>query len=206
MEMRHRHHFTAATQLNRMAIARGVYGPTKVATPTGWRCAASLTVGDCVLTVANGARPIRQIDTVFVEADHAPLWSMHLPARGFGAITALSLPPHQPLLIETDQALPFCGEPFALIPALALNGWRGAAPFMADAPEQPLVLRFDKPDMIYAGPGLILGCPGISDQPADWNRLTENPATAELSLSAGRHLVACLIAEDTGSGLRSALA
>ena len=206
MELRHRHHFTAVTQLNRKVIARGVYGSTKVATPTGWRCAASLTVGDCVLTVANGAQLIRQIDTVSVEPDHGQLWSMHLPARSFGAIAAHSLPPHQPLLIEPDQALPFCGEPFALIPALALNGWRGAAPFMADAPEQPLVLRFDKPDMIYAGPGLILGCPGISDQPEDWNRLTENPATAELGLSAGRQLVACLIAEDTGSGLRSALA
>ena len=203
--MRHCHHFTAATQLNRMAIARGVYGSTAVATLTGWRCAASLIVGDCVLTVANGAQVIRQIDTVAVEPDHGPLWSMHLPARGFGATAALSLPPDQPLLIETDQALPFCGEPFALIPTLALDGWRGAAPFMADAPEQPLVLRFAKPDMIYAGPGLILGCPGISDQPEDWNGLTENPATAELSLSAGRQLVACLIAEDAGFGLRRVL-
>lgn len=167
-------------------LVAGVFPATRIATPQGWRAAAFLRPGHAVLTVGAGALPL-----VAVEPQPPPLWVQTLQAGACGNRAALRLPPGQAILLETDAAIPLAGEPFALIPAQALEGWRGidAAPNAA----APVLLRLARPELIYAGPGLILSMPGPG-----------TIAAATLPLHQARSLVARLVAEDLGAELGQA--
>jgi hypothetical protein len=171
------------------ALVGGIFPATWVATPEGWCAAARLRPGQVVLTVGAGPLPL-----VAIEPQPPPLWVQVLPIGAVGNRGPLRLPPGQLLLVETEAALPITGEPCALIPAEALEGWRGieAAPNAI----APLGLRLELPDLIYAGPGLILGVPG---HPGRWS--LSDRGTPLLPLAEARALVARLVAEDLGRAL-----
>lgn len=171
------------------ALVRGIFPETRVATPKGWRAAAFLRPGQSVLTVGAGA-----LRLIAIETQPPPLWVQVLPAGACGNRGPTRLPPGQPVLVETDVALSLTGEPFALIPAEALEGWRevSSAPNVA----APVLLRLEEADLIYAGPGLILAMPG----PEGRGRMV----TPLLPLAEARPLVARLLAEDVGSALGQA--
>ena len=171
------------------ALVCGIFPETRVATPKGWRAAAFLRPGQTVLTVGAGA-----LRLIAIEAQPPPLWVQVLPAGACGNRGPVRLPPGQPVLVETDVALPLTGEPFALIPAEALEGWRDveSAPNVA----VPVVLRLEEADLIYAGPGLILGMPGPEGR--------GRTAASIMPLAEARPLIARLLAEDVGSALGQA--
>jgi hypothetical protein len=176
-------------------LAQGLFAQTLVATPQGWRPAHQLYTGDTVLTVGSGPMSICGIDW-----EEPPLWQEHLPAGACGNRRGLSLPPGQSILIETEAAVPITGEPFALVPAMALEGWRGVEP--REGLEAPLRLRLEGEEMIYAGPGLILGCAALPGQ--DWRDAGAALPTPLLPLAEARELVARLIAEDLAAALSQA--
>jgi hypothetical protein len=169
------------------ALVRGIFPETRIATPKGWRAAAFLRPGQSVMTVGAGA-----LRLIAIETQPTPLWVQVLPAGACGNRGPVRLPPGQPVLVETDVALPMTGEPFALIPAEALEGWRevASAPNVA----APVLLWLEAADLIYAGPGLILGMPGPEGR----------MPTPLLPLAEARPLVARLLAEDVGSVLGQA--
>lgn len=171
------------------ALVCGIFPETRVATPKGWRAAAFLRAGQLVLTVGAGA-----VRLISVDAQPPPLWVQVLPAGACGNRGPVRLPPGQPVLVETEVALPLTGEPFALIQAEALEGWREvqSAPNVA----APVILRLEAAELIYAGPGLILGMPGPSTP--------EQSAAPLLPLAEARPLVARLLAEDVGCALGQA--
>ncbi len=171
------------------ALVCGVFPETCVATPDGWRVAARLRPGQLVLTVGSGPLPLTA-----VEVQPPPLWVQDLPAGACGNRRPLRLPPGQPVLVETDAAIPLRDDPLALVPAEALNGWRGigATPNVS----APLLLQLGVPDLVYAGPGLILAMPGPGGVPPD----------GVLPLAEARALVARLLAWDLGAGLAQATA
>ena len=108
---------------------------------------------------------------------------------------ALGLLPGQRLMIETPLAESLTGQPYALVQAEALEGWRGVTP---SANRQPgLCLRLARPGLIYAGPGLILACPG-----ADGAELPGLPALAParglLARMAALELAAALATDQSG--------
>lgn len=169
----------------------GLFPDTPVATPEGWRPASSLGPGQQVLTLGAGALSLAAIAT-----QPPPLWVQVLPQGACGNRLALALPPGQPVLVEADAALPLTGDALALLPVQALEGWRGIAPAPNRVP--PLVLQLDQPDLIYAGPGLILGLPGR--RPGQ-----RRPGNVRiLSLAEARALVARLVAEDLAAALSQA--
>ena len=175
--------------LSAEALVCGIFPETRVATPKGWRAAAFLRPGQTVLTVGAGA-----LRLIAIEAQPPPLWVQVLPTGACGNRGPVRLPPGQPVLVETDVALPLTGEPFALIPAEALEGWRDveSAPNVA----VPVVLRLEEADLIYAGPGLILGMPGPEGR--------GRTAASIMPLAEARPLIARLLAEDVGSALGQA--
>ena len=177
------------------ALVCGIFPETRVATPKGWRAAAFLCPGQSVLTVGAGA-----LRLIAIEAQPPPLWVQVLPPGACGNRGPVRLPPGQPVLVETEVALPLTGEPFALIPAEALEGWRDvqSAPNVA----VPVLLRLEAAELIYAGPGLILGMPGpfSNERPVT----TDHPFTPQLPLAEARPLVARLLAEDLGFDLAQA--
>ncbi len=184
-----RHDITLSPSGNRHVLATGLYASTLVLTAFGWRSLSDLAPGDLVVTKGHGLTPIFSLHPEIRPA----LWSVHLPPGALGNDTALTLPPGQPILIESRFALPFCGETCALVPAMALEGWRGIAPHVPARTERILQLHLNRPSILFAGPGLLAGVPG-TDTGFDLMQLLQPPTHPVLPLAAARQLVASLIA------------
>jgi hypothetical protein len=113
------------------------------------------------------------------------------------------LPPGQPLLIQTAWAMPFSGDDLALIPATALEGWRGIAPHVPADTEHIVQLVLDQSGILFAGHGLLVACAGNHNWAFDTKRLMQQPNRPTLPLAAARHMVAQLVAQETGDALRA---
>jgi hypothetical protein len=197
-----RHDLTLGVALKGQAgLAAGLYAPTPVLTPTGWVPAEALAAGDLVLSPDHGPCPI-----VAIRIPPRPaLWSVLVPAGALDNTQPVILPPGQPVRVATPLALPFTGEAAALIPAAALEGWRGIAPQVPACRESILQLDLSRAALVQAGPGLTLGLNTVTKGPADLMRLLRAPPVSPvMPLQLARHLVAALIAEDTGLALRAA--
>ena len=197
-----RHDPTLCAALKGQAgLAKGLYAATPVLTPTGWAPVQALTEGDLVLTQDHGPAPIVTIRLQLRPA----LWSVRVPPGALGNAQPVILPPGQPVLIATPLALPFTGEAAALIPAAALEGWRGIVPHVPASPGPILQLELSRAALVPAGPGLTLGLDTVLRGPADLMQLlTGDLVSPVLPLQLARHLVAALIAEETGLALRAA--
>ena len=190
-----RHDTTLRAVSQRMSLATGLYASTPVQTAFGWQAAATLRPGDLVLTRGMGLVPLVAVHTEHRQA----LWSVRIPAMALGNAETVMLPPGQPLLIQTAWALPFSGDDLALIPATALEGWRGIAPHVPARAEPVLQLRLDRSGSLYVGPGLLAGCDGCDDTGFDIKRLMQQPHRPTVPLAAARHMVAQLVAQETGA-------
>ena len=176
-------------------LAAGLYATTPVQTAFGWQTAGRLAPGDLVLTRDHGLMPLESL----APDPRSALWSVRLPAKALGNVAMLMLPPGQPVLIDTPHAMPFTGEASALVPATALEGWRGIAPHVPADTAPILRLTLSIESLISTGPGLWTP----SDAPPrafEVKHLLEVPQRC-LPLSAARQLIAQLIAEDAGRSL-----
>lgn len=197
-----RHDLTLGIAIKgRSGLASGLYASTPVLTATGWMPLADLGQGDLLVTSDHGLSPIVALRTEIRVA----LWAVLFPEGALGNDAPVLLPPGQPVLIRSPHAMPFCGEPQALVPAAALEGWRGIAPHVPDTAEPILQLRLSRPGLVEAGPGLVVAVEGAETPERDLIRLLLTaPGLPVLPLAAARHLVATLIAAETGRGLRAA--
>ncbi|MFN3293310.1 MAG: Hint domain-containing protein [Gemmobacter sp.] len=192
-------------------VTEGLLHGTPVATPGGWRPVEGLAPGDLLLTFDGGPRAVVALQSAVVEAGprHWPAarWPLQVPAGAMGNRWPLRLLPDQAVLLECDLADELFGDPFALIPAAALAGWRGMAPVPPRAVEAVVTPVLDCDEAIYAGGGALVWCPG--EAAPGWSGLALVPPPrgegrvgyAALSLASARQLVACLIAEDLGAAL-----
>lgn len=183
----------------RSSLADGLYASTQVEAPTGWVAMEDIAVGDPVVTRDHGILPVLAIGP----EHRAALWSVRFPEGALGNPEEAFLPPGQPVLIETAFALPYTGEAHALIPAAALEGWRGICPHVQAQAEPILQMRLSRPALVLAA-GLVVGVKGSETAEADLvTRLMARPAPAVLPLAAARHLVAAMMAEEAGAAMRS---
>jgi len=187
-----RHDFSLAGGTRRVTLATGLYASTPVQTAFGWSRIADLQVGDLVMTRDDGLMPLDSITTEFRKA----LWSVRLPARADGNQTDMMLPPGQSVLICSNYAMPFSGDDLALVPATALEGWRGIAAHVPALSEPILQPRLSRPGILFAGPGLLVGCPGSDRTTFDLQDLLHTPSRPVLPLAAARHMLATLVAEE----------
>jgi hypothetical protein len=154
---------TGAYDGGRVAVTRGLIATTRVATAMGWRTVDAIAVGDEVLTFDNGMQRVTEVQrsTFWVGATHVPkhMWNVHIPAGALGNFDAITVLPHQGLLIESDAAVDQYGDPFAVVPAAALDGVLGIT---CQPPRQSLevvTLYFADPQVIYAEGNLLTHCP-----------------------------------------------
>ncbi len=194
-----RHDTTLKISGQRTALACGLYASTTVQTAFGWQPAQSLGPGDLVMTRDLGLVPLVAVHTEIRQA----LWSVRIPAGALGNPEAVLLPPGQPVLIQTEWAMPFSGDDLALVPVTALEGWRGIAPHVPAKSEAILQLRLDRSGILFAGPGVLVGCEGHDDARFDMKRFMSKPTRPTLPLAAARHMVAQLVAQDACDAFRS---
>ena len=181
------------------AITNGLMVGTRIATTMGWRQVEAIAVGDAVLTFDNGMQLVTDISrfTAWVDAPWTPshMWPVHIPAGALGNYVDMTVFADQGLMIESDAALDQHGDPFAVVPALALVGVRGIT---RQAPPQQIeiiTLSFDAEQVIYAEGSVLMHCPL---QKLSLNAMLEGTEGDYdvLSLSDAAFLAECLVFED----------
>lgn len=178
-------------------ITAGLVAGTKVATTIGWRVIEAVAVGDEVLTFDGGMQTVTGVrrDIVWTggASSDPATWPLHVPAGTLGNRADMVLMPQQAVMVESDTAERLFGDPFAMIPALALEGYRGITRMAPDARMQIVTLVFAQDEVVFANIGALFHCP------AQMDLLNETGPTYEImSLENADMLVSFLELEDRG--------
>lgn len=179
-------------------LVDGLPAALRLATPDGWIEAGDLDAGDAVLTFEQGACRIADV-TRSAQAVQVPpvFWPVILPPGAMGNDHPLELLPAQMIMLESELAEDLHGDPFVMVPALSLTGWNGIT--RRPPREVEMVhLHFATPQVVFAGPSLLLGCAGSGRAAAN---LFRGNGMTTLGIREARRLVAALIAQ----GERAAL-
>ena len=145
------------------AQTHGMMAGTVVASNLGWRAIEALAAGDMVLTFDNGMQEIVEIRrmTFWTDAPDTPRaqWPVIVPVGALENREELTLLADQGVLVESDAASDIYGDPFAIVPAHALEGLRG---IYRAAPQQQIELiaiYFAQEQVVYAEGGALVHCP-----------------------------------------------
>ena len=145
----------------------GIAAGTRVATALGWRDAGALQAGDMVLTFDGGLQPVTAITRrpLWSGAGRCPesFWPLMVPAGVLENATPMLLLPRQGVMLESDLAEDVLGDPFALIPAAALEGVHGIERVYPNDPIEVITLQFETDQVIFAEQGALLFCPAGGD-------------------------------------------
>jgi hypothetical protein len=185
-------------------VATGLAAGTKVATSIGWRPVEMVIPGDRVLTFDHGLQVVTSIGRGLLwapgEACPRHLWPLAVPVGALGNAQAMLLLPEQPVVVESDVGEELYGDPFTLVPAAALAGFRGIRRIRPDA-EQPVVtLHFERDQVVFASAGALFFCPStatatladlLSGMPGDYTVLGREDA---------RFLLGCLKRDEREAG------
>lgn len=181
----------------------GLLAGTLVATPGGWVGVETLGAGDLVLVFDGAPRPILAMQSAQVmigrEGWPQPHWPLLVPDGALGNTGDLRLLPWQSLLLDSDLSETMFGDAFALVPALALEGWRGIAAAAPGPLETVWLPVLEQEALIHVAGGVLLFCPAEpQDAPVGIGPAPGDPAGdyLPLSLADARALVAGLIAQD----------
>lgn len=182
----------------------GFVSGTHVASNLGWRSVDNLSVGDKVLTFDRGMQVIVDIQTETLFAPEQALSPQQCPVLvPEGALNNrcdMWLMPDQGILVESDAAIDAMGDPFAVIPASALKGFRGICSVPPMDRLEIVTLAFANDEVVYVEGGLLGFCPrprNILMEASDG----EGDLYDVLDTVAAQFLTECLIEEDDKAAL-----
>lgn len=192
------------TEATLAELASGLIAGTQVATQMGWRDVAAVAVGDQVLTFDGGLQTVAAVErrTIATGGDLAPgdAWPVFVPAEALGNRDDMVLLPHQSVMIEADAAEEAFGDPFAMIPALALDGYRGITRVPPAAQIEMITLAFAQDEIVFANSGALILCPKSNDildaGLSVYSTLPLDAATALVSIMQMDWLEAQVLASD----------
>ncbi len=148
-------------------VATGLVAGTKVATQIGWRGVEAVSAGDLVLTFDGGFQIVTAVTRQYVRTagagDNYATWPMVVPADALGNREAMTLLPQQAVLVESDTAEAIFGDPFAMIPASALDGFRGIYRAIPADRMEVITLHFAQDEVVFANIGALFHCPATTD-------------------------------------------
>jgi len=176
------------------ARTSGLIAGTKVATNNGWAPIETIREGQQVLTFDGGLQTVIGVTRHTLMADNNTLesWPMFVPAGALGNREDMTILPHQSVMIESDTAEEMTGDPFALIPAAALEGLRGITQARPSEWVEVIQLHFAQDEIVFANIGALFLCR------AQTNLLSDAGASGYdvLDLDSAEDLVECLMIED----------
>lgn len=142
-------------------VTTGLIAGTFLETKSGWQPVETLAIGDVVQTLDGGLARILALDRrgFRPETETAPLL---IPGGSFDACSDLLILPGQHLLLDTldDAAV---DAPFAMVPALALQGRAGVRRQVSAQDLHIITPLFADEEVVYANTGVLLHCPGLLD-------------------------------------------
>ncbi len=194
---------TGATGLGRNdfgGVAAGLMAGTLVATELGWQPVDDLRTGDRIVTFDNGMRPLKavRVSTLWTAEQDAPanVWPMHVPARALGNREAIQMMPEQSVLIESDEAQDLFGDPFMLVAAGVLDGFKGITRVPPQREVTVVALEFEGDEVVYVNGTLLVYCPAdrieMVASAEDMMRTGTNGHYQRLTDTQGRRLVAAM--------------
>ena len=137
----------------------GFLAGTHAASNLGWRPVEALTVGDQLLTFDHGMQPLVEVrrETVLVgEGDVDPVFCpLLVPQDALNNRVPMYLMPDQGVLIESDLVEDAHGDPFAVVPACALDGYRGIRRLHPGERMELIIPRFARGEVIYLEAGFL---------------------------------------------------
>ena len=144
-------------------VAEGLIAGTLVATEQGWQPVQDLQPGDRVVTFDNGMQRLKavRVSTLWTAAAQAPrgLWPLRVPPRALGNRTEIVLLPEQVVLIESDAAETLYGDPFGMVAAGALDGYKGIERTPPAREMTVVTLEFTRDEVVYANGTTLVHCP-----------------------------------------------
>lgn len=178
------------------ARTTGMIAGTKVATHAGWTAVETIREGQQVLTFDGGLQTVIAVTRHTLMADHGDIssWPMVVPAGALGNREDMMILPHQSVMIESDTAEDLTGDPFALIAATALNGYRGITQARPSDWVEVIQLHFAQDEIVFANIGALF----LSRAKADLMSDAAPSDYAVLSMDQAEDLVDCLMFEDEG--------
>jgi Hint domain len=181
----------------------GIVAGTKVATSVGWRPVEAIIAGDKVLTFDGGLQTVIEVRRVvlFAGATMVPMdcWPLHVPAGALGNRSDMQIMPCQNVLMESDTAEDLYGDPFVLIPAIALEGFNCISRIAPAARVEVVTLHFAQDQIVYANIGALFMCPRAGDLMHDLFAMPEPAVYRTLTLAEADEVLAGL--EKQGGGL-----
>ncbi|GGD27405.1 hypothetical protein GCM10011358_09600 [Sinisalibacter lacisalsi] len=177
---------------------------TRIATDQGWRPVEALAAGDRVLTFDHGAQTIAAMTRGkhLAASDSLPAFAapVDVPAGAIGNDEPMVLMPEQPVLVESDAAEAMRGDPFALLPAKALVGFRGIERFRALRPVEVITLHCENDELVFVDGGALMLAPSTAPGIAPIDQLDSGGRPAPYVTLRGREaeaLVAALAKDDS---------
>ena len=183
-------------------LGSGLVTGTWVATQHGWRPVQSVAEGDTVLTFDNGPQVVRSVTrgVLWQGGDKCPHNKLPLmvPAGALGNQAEMILLAEQCVMLESDTADAIFGDPFAVLMASHLEGYRGISRAMPHKTVEIYQLHFDDDQMVYSTGGALVFCPSLKVYNVA-ELLAARPQAAPytaLSADEAAMLIECLINEE----------
>lgn len=178
----------------------GIVAGTRIATKLGWCPVEAIAPGDRVMTFDHGMCPVLAVKhaALWVGQGHCPrnLMPLAVPTGALGNGSPMLLLPEQKLVVESDLAEAVFGDPFALIPAAALAGYRGIDRITPHQKVEVVIVHFAGDEVVYANGAGLIHCAsetaGVIDVTGE-----HMPDYAALPLDMARAVVLAMIEEDS---------
>jgi len=84
---------------------------------------------------------------------------LEVPAGALGNQREMQLLPEQNVMVESDTAEDMFGDPFVMLPAAALNGYRGITRVKPHREIVVYTLHFEQEQVVFACSGALFHCP-----------------------------------------------
>lgn len=151
-------------------LDEGLLPGRQIATDQGWRPVETLAAGDLVLTFEHGLRRLEHVGTAHVgtASQQGRVSALHVPAGAIGNRRGITLLPAQLVLLDCDFAEARFGDPFILVPAAYLEGYKGITATKLTPGLTSYMLGFANREIIHADGSALLSCYAVerSAQPA----------------------------------------
>ncbi|MEZ5713784.1 MAG: Hint domain-containing protein [Paracoccaceae bacterium] len=148
-------------------VMSGIVAGTRIATSLGWREAGAIQAGDKVMTFDGGLQTVIKVERRMLWSGTGPVperfWPLLVPAGAIENAAPMLVLPLQGVLLESDLAEEALGDPFALIPAAALEGGAGVERVCPSDPIEVISLHFETDQVVFAEHGALLFCPSGGD-------------------------------------------
>lgn len=173
----------------------GIMAGTKVATHRGWCAIQNINVGDKVLTFDGGLQEVMSVKREKFSAKSGES-ILRVPAEALGNRDEIYLLPTQHVMVESDTAEQLYGDPFALLPALALEGVREIERVVPETNHEVVTLEFARDEVIFANVGALFFCPKRQKLDIVQVAGADQPAYEALPMSEAKKLANAIALED----------